>query len=117
MRGYPDKKSLSFAKKHNKSSNKKIRYLNSGVLIGEKEFIIYVLEDLIQIIREIDANTHPITKAIVNYYGKESSSSSASTYDKIYIPDQNIFRYLYPKYYPDMKIDLDNKLAFRNDSK
>ena len=116
-RGYPDKKSLSFAKKHNKSSSKKTRHLNSGVFVGERRFIIHVLEDLIQIINEIDDNTHPITKSIVNYYDKESSSCPASTYDKIYIPDQNIFRYLYPKYYPDMKIDLDNKLAFRNDSK
>ena len=116
-RGYPDKKSLRFAKKHNKSSSKKIRHLNSGVFIGEKYFVMTVLEDLLQIIKEIDANTHPITKAIVEYYGKESSSCPASTYDKIYIPDQNIFRYLYPKYYPDMKIDLDNKLAYRNVSK
>lgn len=115
-RGYPDKKSLRFAKKYNKSESKKIRHLNSGVFIGKKPFIIEVLKELIQVIKEIEAHTHPITKAIMNYYGKESSSCPPSTYNKIYIPDQNIFRYLYPKYYPDIKIDLDNKLAFRNDS-
>lgn len=115
-RGYPDQKSLRFSKKHNKSLSNKIRHLNSGVFIGEKQFVIIVLKELIQIIKEIETHTHPITKAIVNYYGKESSSCPPSTYDKIYIPDQNIFRYLHPKYYPDMKIDLDNRLAFRNNS-
>lgn len=115
-RGYPDRKSLSFAKKHNKTAKRKIRHLNSGVFIGEKQFITHILEEVVRIIQEIENHSHPITRAITNYYGKESSSCPPSTYDKIYIPDQNIFRYLYPKYYPEMKIDLDNKLAFRNES-
>jgi hypothetical protein len=28
--------------------------------------------------------------------------------------DQDILRYIHPQFYPDMKIDYDNELAFRN---
>lgn len=110
--GYPTKDSRIWATIHN-GTNK--RHLNAGVYIGKKAFLINFLEDLLNIIEAIQLKKHPIWKSISDYYNKKFkySYSTKSTPPNLKIQDQNIIRYMHPKY-PQIKIDISNKLAYRN---
>jgi len=79
------------------------RYLNSGVYIGKTNFIKEVFEEAIQY-----AIPHGVT--MDKYY--EYLRSNPSNYPQG-SQDQDIFRFLEPKFYPRLKVDYENKMAYR----
>lgn len=82
------------------------RYLNAGVWIGETAFVKEVLNEASKYI-----TPHGITADEFSEYHK-SGKGDYSQYP-IGSTDQDIFRYIEPKFYPHLKVDSKNKLAFR----
>jgi hypothetical protein len=88
------------------------RYLNSGVYIGRRDYLVTVLRA---------ANAYITANDIT---AEESRSLGHGVFDTKLckrLPDyprgsqdQDILRYIHPQFYPDMQIDYDNELAFRN---
>jgi len=74
-------------------------YLNCGVVIGKTESIIWILEEALKLKDDKRFTQHP----------------PKAPEHKRMADDQEIFRYLHPKYYPRVKVDnKDNrKLAWR----
>lgn len=81
----------------------KERFLNSGVWIGETEFVKQVFEKASEYI-----STHGVTMDEYRNYLK----SNPINYP-IGSQDQDIFRYIEPKFYPNLKVDYENKIAYR----
>jgi hypothetical protein len=88
------------------------RYLNSGVYIGRRDFLVSVLRA---------ANAYITDKDITAEESKSLGHGVFNTALCQRLPDyprgsqdQDILRYIHPQFYPDMKIDYDNELAFRN---
>ena len=110
--GYPTKECRIWAKNFNGTS---YRHLNSGVYVGKKNFIIKFLEEFMCIIKDIQLRKHPIWKSLRDYYREKNINaySIKSSRVKLIISEQNIFRYMHPKY-PQIKIDINNSLACRN---
>ena len=79
------------------------RYLNSGVYIGRTKFVREVIQDCMKL-----AIPHGVT---MDDY-KEYLDSKPKDYPKG-SQDQDIFRYLEPHYYPRIKVDYENRMAFR----
>lgn len=79
------------------------RYLNSGVYIGRTNFIKELFEEAIQY-----AQPHGVT--MDNY--SEYLASSPTDYPQG-SQDQDIFRFLEPRFYPRLKVDYENKMAYR----
>lgn len=111
-RGYPTKESRIWAKHFNGTS---YQHLNSGIYIGRKNFLLKFLEEFLSIVRKIQLEKHPIWKSLRDYYQDkniDAYSRKSFQYD-LKIADQNIFRFMHPKY-PQVKIDIYNELAIRN---
>ncbi len=82
------------------------RYLNSGVYIGRTSFIKEIFEEAIKY-----AIPHGVTMS--EYY--DWLKTNPKDYPKG-SQDQDIFRFLEPKFYPRLKVDYDNKMAYRHGS-
>ena len=82
----------------------KMRYLNSGVYIGKTSFIKKVFDEAIKY-----AIPHGVTMDETQeyYLSNPIDYPMGST-------DQNIFRYIEPKFYPRMKVDYQNLMAYRS---
>jgi hypothetical protein len=88
------------------------RYLNSGVYIGKRRFMISVLQEAERYITQDD-----ITAEESQQLGHGVSSLSLCDRLPNYpygSQDQDIFRYIQPEFYPEMQVDFHNELAFRN---
>ena len=86
------------------SVNIKGRYLNSGVYIGRTHFVKKMIKEAMKY-----AIPHGVTMDDYRDY----LSSKPSDYPKG-SQDQDIFRYIEKKFYPHMKVDYSNKMAFRS---
>ena len=83
-------------------SNK--RYMNSGVYIGKTKFIKKFFEEAIKYIQP-----HGVTMGEYKNY----LNSNPINYP-IGSQDQDIFRFIQPKFYPDLQIDYKNLMAYRS---
>ena len=91
---------------HNKIlqiNNSNGRYLNSGVYIGKTSFIKEVIESAI-------SYAHPPGVTMDEY--RDYLNSNPIDYPKG-SQDQDIFRFLEPQFYPRLRVDYDNKMAYR----
>jgi hypothetical protein len=79
------------------------RYLNSGVYIGRTSFVREVIRDCMKL-----AIPHGVT---MDDY-REYLDSRPKDYPKG-SQDQDIFRYLEPHFYPRIKVDYENRMAYR----
>jgi len=79
------------------------RYLNSGVYIGRTEFVKEVIAEAMKY-----AVPHGVT---MDDY-REYLNSNPKDYPKG-SQDQDIFRYIEPKFYPRLKVDYENIMAYR----
>ena len=84
--------------------NKPGRYLNSGVYIGKTSFIKEVIEETMRY-----AIPHGVTMGEYHDWLK----TNPNDYPKG-SQDQDIFRYVEKKFYPRLRVDYDNKMAFRS---
>lgn len=88
------------------------RYLNSGVYVGKRKFLIKVLREANQYITDDDITEEEYVRLGRGVYNK-NLCERLPEYPKG-SQDQDILRYIHPQFYPDMQIDWDNALAFRN---
>ena len=80
------------------------RYLNSGVYIGKTSFIKELYEEAIKY-----AIPHGVTMDDYrDYLVREPKDYPKGS------QDQDIIRYLEPKFYPQLKVDYQNQMAFRS---
>ncbi len=79
------------------------RYLNSGVYIGKTSFIKEIFEEAIKY-----AIPHGVTMGEYHTYLNNNPKNYPQG-----AQDQDIFRFLEPKFYPRLKVDYKNKMAFR----
>ena len=79
------------------------RYLNAGVFIGETSFVKEFLEEANEYCTDDDCT-------IGNWYDHLKSNPSNFP---VGASDQDIFRYLEYQYYPRVKVDYQNILAYR----
>ena len=84
--------------------NSKNRYLNSGVYIGKTSFVKEMVEEAMKY-----AIPHGVTMDDYRDY----LDSLPEDYPKG-SQDQDIFRYIEPKFYPHLKVDYENQMAFRS---
>jgi len=84
--------------------NSKNRYLNSGVYIGKTSFVKEMVGEAMKY-----AIPHGVTMDDYRDY----LNSEPVDYPKG-SQDQDIFRYIEPKFYPRMKVDYSNQMAFRS---
>ena len=80
------------------------RYMNSGVYIGYTEFIKQFFEEAIKY-------TNPHGCIMSDY--REYLNSTPDNYP-IGSQDQDIFRYIQPKFYPNLQVDYKNLMAYRS---
>lgn len=80
------------------------RYLNSGVYIAKTKFIKKVIEEAMKYVV-----THGVT---MDKY-REYLSSNPVSYPQG-SQDQDIFRFIEPKFYPRLKVDYKNLMAYRS---
>lgn len=80
------------------------RYLNSGVWIGETEFVKDVFTEATKYI-----TPHGTTMDMYHEYLKSCPKNFP-----IGAQDQDIFRFVEPKFYPDLQVDYENKMAYRS---
>ncbi len=88
------------------------RYLNSGVYIGRRDFLKTVLKAASRFVTENDI-TAEASRDLGHGVAGKALCERLPEYPKG-SQDQDILRYLHPEFYPDMQIDYDNVLAFRN---
>lgn len=79
------------------------RYLNSGVWIGDTSFVTDVFKEANKYV-----NPHGVTMDKYHEY----LESNPEQYP-IGSQDQDIFRYIQPKFHPDLRVDYNNKIAYR----
>tara|TARA_Y100001973_G_scaffold101319_1_gene164202 strand:+ start:129 stop:854 length:726 start_codon:yes stop_codon:yes gene_type:complete len=80
------------------------RYLNSGVYIGKTSFVKEMIEEGMKY-----AVPHGVTMdEYRGYLGSRPDDYPKGS------QDQDIFRYIEKKFYPRMKVDYDNQMAFRS---
>ena len=84
--------------------NSKNRYLNSGVYIGKTSFVKEMVEEAMKY-----AIPHGVTMDDYRDY----LDSLPEDYPKG-SQHQDIFRYIEPKFYPHLKVDYENQMAFRS---
>ena len=80
------------------------RYLNSGVYIGKTEFIKEIFEEAIKY-----ALPHGVTMGEYHDYLKSNPPNYPQGSQ-----DQDIFRFIEPKFYPKLKVDYQNLMAYRS---
>ncbi len=84
-------------------NNSNNRYLNSGVYIGKTSFIREVIKS---------AMDYAIPSGVTMDEYRDYLSSRPKDYPKG-SQDQDIFRFLEPKFYPKLKVDYQNLMAYR----
>ena len=84
--------------------NTKNRYLNSGVYIGKTSFVSEMVEEAIK---------YAVPSGVTMDDYRDYLASEPKDYPKG-SQDQDIFRYIEQKFYPRMKVDYDNQMAFRS---
>jgi len=93
-------------------ARKKGRYLNAGVFIGKPDFIKEVLEEASKYFSK-----KGLTKLQYDKLGRGLRDTklckALPKYPKGAL-DQDILRFLHPKFYPKMDIDYRNQIAYRN---
>ena len=89
------------------------RYLNAGVYIGRPDFIFEVLTGATKYLVE-DPITGEEQKALGRGISDTRLCERLPDYPRGISSDQHILRFLHPKYFPRMKIDYTNRLAWRN---
>ena len=80
------------------------RYLNSGVYIGKTSFVKEMIEE---------AMKYAVPPGVIMVEYHEWLETKPKDYPKG-SQDQDIFRYIEKKFYPRMKVDYQNKIAFRS---
>jgi len=80
------------------------RYLNSGVYIGKTSFVKEMVEE---------AMKYAVPSGVTMDEYRDYLDSEPKDYPKG-SQDQDIFRYIEQKFYPQMKVDYQNKMAFRS---
>ena len=80
------------------------RYMNSGVYVGNTEFIKKLFNEAVKYI-----SPHGV---IMDGY-RDYLNSNPSNYP-IGSQDQDIFRFIEPKFYPRLKVDYKNQMAYRS---
>ena len=80
------------------------RYLNSGVWIGETNFVYDVFHEACNYITPHGATMDKLSE----YWNSKPDNFPIGS------DDQDIFRYIQPKFYPNLKVDYENKMAYRN---
>jgi hypothetical protein len=88
------------------------RYLNSGVFIGHRAFIVDVLREADQYISDNDITAEE-SRMLGHGVLSKKLCERLPEYPKG-SQDQDILRYIHPLFFPDMQIDYGNELAFRN---
>ena len=88
---------------HNINGDKN-RYMNSGVYIGKTSFIKEMVEE---------AMKYAVPSGVTMGEYRDYLATEPKDYPKG-SQDQDIFRYLEPKFYPRMQVDYQNKMAFRS---
>lgn len=88
------------------------RYLNSGVYVGKRRFLIDVLREANRYITDDDITEEEYVQLGRGVYNK-NLCERLPAYPKG-SQDQDILRYIHPLFFPDMQIDTGNALAFRN---
>jgi len=84
--------------------NSKNRYLNSGVYIGKTSFVKEMVDAAMDY-----AIPHGVTMdGYREYLNSEPSDYPAGS------QDQDIFRYIEPKFYPRLRVDYNNQMAYRS---
>ena len=84
--------------------NFKGRYLNSGVYIGKTSFVKEMVEE---------AMKYAVPSGVTMDEYRDYLDSEPKDYPKG-SQDQDIFRYIERKFYPRMKVDYENQMAFRS---
>jgi hypothetical protein len=85
----------------------KALHLNSGVYVGRRSFLLTFLQDVSQYITEEDARYPEYTRQYA------ASLNPPQPFPVGCGSDQNIFRFLYPKYADAIRLDYAQKLALR----
>ena len=80
------------------------RYLNSGVYIGKTSFVKEMIKEAMKY-----AIPHGVTMDDYREYLKNEPFDYPKGSQ-----DQDIFRYIEPKFYPKVKVDYQNKMAYRS---
>lgn len=88
------------------------RYLNSGVYIGRRDILVSVLRVANTYITDSDITAEE-SRSLGHGVFNTRLCERLPDYPKG-SQDQDILRYIHPQFYPDMQIDYDNELAFRN---
>ena len=88
------------------------RYLNSGVYIGRRDYLTTVLKKASAYITDADITAEESKRLGHGVFNTELCRRLPD-YPRG-SQDQDILRYIHPQFYPDMQIDYDNELAFRN---
>jgi hypothetical protein len=88
------------------------RYLNSGVYIGRRDFLVTVLRAANEYITANDITAQE-SRNLGHGVFNTKLCERVPDYPKG-SQDQDILRYIHPQFFPDMQIDFDNELAFRN---
>jgi len=84
--------------------NSKGRYLNSGVYIGKTSFVKEMVEEAME---------YALPSGVTMDGYRDYLASEPKDYPKG-SQDQDIFRYIERKFYPRMKVDYENEMAFRS---
>ncbi len=79
------------------------RYMNSGVYVGETEFLKKFFQEAVKY-----TNPHGVTMDDYRDY----LNSNPKNYP-VGSQDQDIFRFLEPEFYPFLKVDYNNLIAYR----
>jgi|TARA_B100000315_G_scaffold248977_1_gene279547 hypothetical protein len=82
----------------------RMRYLNSGVYIGKTSFVKEMFDEAIK---------YAIPHGVIMADYMEYLSRKPIDYPKG-SQDQDIFRYIEPKFYPRIKVDYQNLMAYRS---
>ena len=95
------------------------RYLNTGGYIGRADFIQPIFEDADQYITPNSLSVDDIPRlgiGDIEKYARHSDTRLCKELPEFpkNADDQNILRFLHPKYYPRMAIDYHNEIFFRN---
>jgi hypothetical protein len=88
------------------------RYLNGGVFLGRPDFAIEVYERVLEYVTDEDTASNPDSHAFYRdekRYGDDFPRGVGC--------DQTILRFLEPEFYPRLKVDADNRFAWRNDNR
>jgi hypothetical protein len=106
----PDRKAWSrkIAAENGYKSNGAI-YMNAGVFVAKKKFLIHVLTEALKFVSDNDLDSES-WKAVK----RRKDRSALPNFPRGCGCDQEILRFLHPKFYPRMKIDYSLKLAVRS---